>query len=99
MGNTELRMSLARIGDRVETLLERQGGATQKDGASADDISSLKRELSEARERTKKTESAKEALKTKTEDLEKKVEEMTKERKDLEEKTKQAKATETKKLL
>ena len=68
-------------------------------GASADDISSLKRELSEARERTKKTESEKEALKTKTEELEKKLEEMTKERKDLEEKTKQAKATETKKLL
>ena len=101
------------IGDRVETLLERQSGATQKgelaifsetpvfftDGASADDISSLKRELSEARERTKKTESEKEDLKTKTQELERKLEEMTKERKDLEEKTKQAKATETKKLL
>ena len=68
-------------------------------GASADDISSLKRELSEARERTKKTESEKEDLKTKTEELERKVEEMTKERKDFEEKTKQAKAAETKKLL
>ena len=59
----------------------------------------MQRELVEAKEKVVKAEKEKEDLKSKTEEFERKLLEMTNERKEVEEKTKQTKAIETKKLL
>ena len=65
----------------------------------ADDLSNVQKELAEANEKVVKAEKEKEDLKSKTEEFERKLVEMTNERKEVEEKTKQTKAIETKKLL
>ena len=62
-------------------------------------MSNVQKELAEANEKVVKAEKEKEDLKSKTEEFERKLVEMTNERKEVEEKTKQTKAIETKKLL
>merc|ERR1712192_96983 len=91
---------MGRIGERVETLLERQGGSAAHRGEGpADDLSNMKKDLAEARERIAKTEQEKEDLKRKTEELEMRLVVMRTERDEVEVKAKEGKANETKKLL
>ena len=72
--------------------------STQGEG-SADDLSNVKNDLTEAKERIAKTELEKEDLMRKTEDLEMRLVEMRTEREEVEAKAKEGKANETKKLL
>ena len=72
--------------------------STQGEG-SADNLSNVKNDLAEAKERIAKAELEKEDLMRKTEDLEMRLVEMRTERDEVEVKAKEGKANETKKLL
>ena len=72
--------------------------STQGEGP-ADDLSNMKKDLAEARERIAKTEQEKDDLRRKTEELEKGLVEIKTERDEVELKAKEGKANETKKLL